>query len=49
MEYVGQTLRNKQERLYGHVSHPIPAVAGKKVVVRVVSQFGEESTKVVVV
>jgi len=34
------------DRLYGHVSHPIPAVKGKKVAVRVVSQFGEESMKV---
>ena len=34
------------DRLYGFVSHPIPATAGRRVAVRVVSQFGEESTKV---
>lgn len=34
------------DRLYGFVSHPIPFKAGKRVAVRVVSQFGEESTKV---
>ena len=34
------------ERLYGHVSHPIPMVKGRKIAVRVVSQFGEESMKV---
>ena len=33
-------------RLYGFVSHPIPLRPGKRVAVRVVSQFGEESTKV---
>ncbi|HRL76881.1 MAG TPA: hypothetical protein PK440_20010 [Candidatus Accumulibacter phosphatis] len=33
-------------RLYGFVSHPIPFRAGRRVAVRVVSQFGEESTKV---
>jgi adenine-specific DNA-methyltransferase len=37
------------ERLYGFRSHPIPAVKGRRVAVRVVSQFGEESMKVVVV
>ncbi|MBK9075184.1 MAG: hypothetical protein IPL77_09410 [Flavobacteriales bacterium] len=36
------------DRLYGHISHPIPAKKGQKIAVRVVSQFGEESTKVVV-
>lgn len=35
------------DRLYGHRSHPIPATPGRKVAVRVVSQFGEESMKVV--
>ena len=35
-----------RDRLYGFVSHPIPFRAGKRVAVRVVSQFGEESTKV---
>lgn len=34
------------DRLYGFVSHPIPCASGKRVAVRVVSQFGEESTKV---
>ena len=34
------------ERLYGFVSHPIAAVKGQRVAVRVISQFGEESTKV---
>ncbi|MBK9075343.1 MAG: hypothetical protein IPL77_10245 [Flavobacteriales bacterium] len=35
------------DRLYGHISHPIAAKKGQKIAVRVVSQFGEESTKVV--
>ena len=34
------------DRLYGFVSHPIPFKAGKRIAVRVVSQFGEESTKI---
>ena len=34
------------ERLYGLRSHPIPASRGRRVAVRVISQFGEESTKV---
>jgi adenine-specific DNA-methyltransferase len=34
------------ERLYKHISHPIAYKKGKKVAVRVISQFGEESTKV---
>ena len=34
------------DRLYGFVSHPIQARPGQRVAVRVVSQFGEESTKV---
>ena len=34
------------DRLYGFVSRPIPATAGRRVAVRVVSQVGEESTKV---
>ena len=34
------------ERVYGFKSHPIPATRGRRVAVRVVSQFGEESTKV---
>lgn len=34
------------DRLYGHMSHPIPYKKGRKVAVRVISQFGEESTKV---
>ena len=36
------------DRLYGFVSHPIEFRAGKRVAVRVVSQFVEESTKVLV-
>ena len=34
------------ERLYGFVSHPITVSRGQRVAVRVISQFGEESTKV---
>ncbi|MEY5046464.1 MAG: hypothetical protein RL713_1689, partial [Bacteroidota bacterium] len=35
------------ERLYGHISHPISVKkAGQKIAVRIVSQFGEETTKV---
>ena len=34
------------DRLYGFKSHPIKAETGQKIAVRVVSQFGEESTKV---
>ncbi|MEM1054325.1 MAG: hypothetical protein AAGI52_02265 [Bacteroidota bacterium] len=35
------------DRLYGHVSHPIPVGdRPRQIAVRVVSQFGEESTKV---
>jgi adenine-specific DNA-methyltransferase len=34
------------ERVYGFTSHPIEAVKGQRVAVRVISQFGEESTKV---
>ena len=34
------------ERLYGHMSHPIEIKKGQKIAVRVISQFGEESTKV---
>jgi len=34
------------ERVYGLRSHPIPASKGRRVAVRVISQFGEESTKV---
>ena len=33
-------------RLYGHKSHPFPVKEGQKVAVRVISQFGEETTKV---
>lgn len=35
------------DRLYGLKSHPIEYTEGKKVAVRVVSQFGEETTKVI--
>jgi DNA modification methylase len=34
------------DRLYGHISHPFEAQKGQKVAVRVISQFGEESMKV---
>ena len=34
------------DRLYGHRSFPIAAKKGRRVAVRVISQFGEESTKV---
>jgi adenine-specific DNA-methyltransferase len=34
------------ERVYGLRSHPIAADKGRRVAVRVISQFGEESTKV---
>ncbi len=34
------------DRLYGFRSHPISPKKGRKIAVRVVSQFGEESTKV---
>lgn len=35
------------DRLYGHVSHPIEVKKkGQKIAVRVISQFGEETTKV---
>ena len=34
------------ERLYGFISHPIPYQPGRKLAVRVISQFGEECTKV---
>lgn len=34
------------DRVYGFLSHPIPATRGRRVAVRVISQFGEESTKV---
>jgi adenine-specific DNA-methyltransferase len=36
------------ERVYGLRSHPIPQHKGRRVAVRVISQFGEESTKVLV-
>lgn len=34
------------ERLYGFISHPIPYQSGRKLAIRVISQFGEECTKV---
>lgn len=38
------------DRLYGHISHPIEIKKkGQKVAVRIISQFGEESTKVLVI
>ncbi|MCX8521012.1 MAG: site-specific DNA-methyltransferase [Rhodoferax sp.] len=36
-------------RIYGFVSHPVPRNKGDKLAVRVVSQFGEESTKILTV
>lgn len=35
------------DRLYGFQSHPIQVKSGQKIAVRVISQFGEESMKVV--
>jgi len=36
------------DRLYGHISHPIETEKkGQKIAIRVISQFGEESTKVI--
>lgn len=37
------------DRLYGYQSHPIAAKKGQKIAVRIISQFGEESTKVLTV
>ena len=38
------------DRLYGHISHPIEVKRkGQKIAVRVISQFGEETTKVLTV
>jgi len=38
------------DRLYGHISHPIPIQRkGQRIAVRVISQFGEETTKVLTV
>ena len=37
------------DRLYGHISHPIAVKKGQKLAVRVISLFGEESTKVLLV
>ncbi len=34
------------DRLYGFISHPISIKQGQKIAVRVISQFGEESMKV---
>ena len=36
-------------RLYGHQSHPFPVKKGQQIAVRVISQFGEETTKILVV
>jgi len=33
-------------RIYGHKSHPFQVKPGQKIAVRVISQFGEETTKV---
>jgi len=38
------------DRLYGHISHPIEIKnPGQRIAVRMISQFGEESTKVITV
>lgn len=37
------------DRLYGFESHPFKAEKGQQVAVRVISQFGEESTKIITV
>jgi adenine-specific DNA-methyltransferase len=38
------------DRLYGHISHPIEITKkDQKIAVRMISQFGEESTKVITV
>lgn len=34
-------------RLYGHQSHPFPVTKGQQIAVRVISQFGEETTKAI--
>ena len=34
------------DRLYGFESHPIPATPGRRLAVRIISQFGEECTRV---
>jgi adenine-specific DNA-methyltransferase len=36
-------------RAYGHVSRPFPAPSGRKIAIRVVSQFGEETTRVMTI
>jgi adenine-specific DNA-methyltransferase len=33
-------------RIYGHKSHPFAVKKGQKIAVRVISQFGEETTMV---
>lgn len=35
------------DRIYGHKSHPFPVKKGQKIAIRVISQFGEETTKIV--
>lgn len=37
------------DRLYGFISHPIQVKQGQKIAIRVISQFGEESMKVITV
>lgn len=32
--------------LYGHVSRPFPVKKGQKIAIRVVSQYGEKTTKI---
>jgi hypothetical protein len=48
---AGQTLKLEIDdealgRIYGHKSNPFPVKKGQKIAVRVISQFGEETTKV---
>jgi hypothetical protein len=48
-KYKQRDLRIPIRSLYGHTSRPFPVKKGQKMAVRVVSQFGEETTKVLTV
>ena len=37
------------DRLYGFRSHPITGKKGQRIAIRVISQFGEESTKIITI
>ena len=37
------------DTLYGHESRPFPVEAGQQIAVRVISQFGEETTRILTV